>query len=79
MAARVWLNVLVGIFVIFFVWVLTEPLFGFIYEMALGMGVDASYLTFIYQVHDLFPIFVVIGLMLWGFVNAQRREPDEWR
>lgn len=79
MGAYAWAAALGGIFAISLLWVLTEPLFGYLFTSAQTMGLDASYLSFLMAVHDIFPILATIGILFAAFVHSQRKEYDEWR
>lgn len=79
MSAYAWVSALAGIFATSLLWVLTEPLFGYLYTSAETMGVNASYLGFLMAVHDIFPILATIGILFAAFVYSQKKEYDEWR
>lgn len=74
----VWAAVLAGIFTLMVVYAVTYPLvtdvfYNYAIEAAPGAGDVLDHIILAYKI---FPIIMIIGLFLWGLVNAQKREYD---
>jgi len=70
-----WLFILVGLFVLILLWTMLNP---HIYNVIDWLGVDTNneivqMLLFVWQK---FPYILVGGLLLFGFVASQRRDPN---
>ena len=70
-----WLFILVGLFVLILLWNMLNP---HIYNVIDWLGVDTNneivqMLLFVWQK---FPYILVGGLLLFGFVASQRRDPN---
>ena len=92
--ALVWFHILVGIFVIGIVYlVMTQVFYGYIQPIvkpaflannasynASGVNIQRAVDTMdmIDTVWAYWPFFLIFGLLLYGIVASQKREPDEF-
>lgn len=83
----VWITILVSIFVIMFLYLVFTDVY---YNLVKPMSIDGinnitsntstgaiDTLNFIDVVWTYWPIIFIFGLLLYGFIAAQRREPNE--
>jgi len=86
--ALVWIYILIGIFIIGFMYLAfsyvyydhIKPILNdeLVYNNTSDTTPAVETLDLIDTVWRYFPIILIFGLLLYGFVAAQKREPDEY-
>jgi hypothetical protein len=70
-----WLFILVSLFILIVLWFYLNP---YIYDLLDFLGIETSSETaqMLLFVWDKFPFILVGGLLIFGFVASQRRDPN---
>jgi len=76
-----WMVILVSMFIIAIVYAIMSPILND-YFFPMCSEVNNTNITSVCDTiqtsWNYFPLIVIFGLMLYGFVRAQKREPDEY-
>jgi len=70
-----WLFILISLFVLILLWYVLNP---YVYDFIGWFGIDTSSETaqILLFAWDKFPVILVGGLLIFGFVASQRRDPN---
>jgi hypothetical protein len=74
-AVGAWIKVLAGFFILGAVFIFSQPMFDFLFAVADAMGGNAVHVKNLIQTAlSVISIPIAVSLILWGFVEATRRE-----
>jgi len=79
--AFAWLMVIVASFMVIVIYIAMSEPFAMIYDK-LVPGMNASYVPTAQryrQVWYMFPLIMLVGLILWGYLQSMRREPESFQ
>lgn len=76
-----WLKVIVGLFILGASFILTQPLFDFLFAMGLAMGGNAAEVSELINGELRYlPVVISLSFILWGLIESTRSEnSSSWR
>ena len=81
-AVAAWFRVLVGLFSTGLIYGVLQPVFDVLYAFNMTLGGQAAEVSEMIRIvlQYIFPVLVVLGLLLYGFLESTRSEDaSQWR